>query len=112
MDVPDHIAHGDCIAACTGGTDKGKSARLGEQAVANYIKVYPNPARGIININLGTNTQNIRRVDIVDISGRLVMQMNVGKVQTLTISGDRLKAGTYIIRLHGDKIMTEKLVVQ
>jgi hypothetical protein len=112
MDVPDHIAHGDCIAACTGGTDKGKSARLGEQAVANYIKVYPNPARGIININLGTNIQNIRRIDIVDISGRLVMQMNVGKVQTLTISGGRLKAGTYIIRLHGDKIMTEKLVVQ
>jgi hypothetical protein len=40
------------------------------------------------------------------------MQMNVGKLQTLTIPAGRLKAGTYMIHLQGDKITTQKLVVQ
>ena len=111
MDVPNHLAHGDCIAACADGADKGKpsAARL---ATVNNIQVYPNPARGAITINLGTNLQNIKKIEVVDISGRMVMQMTVSKLQALTIPGGRLKAGTYMIRLQGDKIHTQKLVVQ
>ena len=38
--------------------------------------------------------------------------ISIGKMQALTISGGRLKAGTYMIRMQGDKIQTQKIVVQ
>jgi len=78
----------------------------------NKILVYPNPARGQININLGTNLQNIRRIDILDFSGRMVMQMNVGKMKSISIASGKLKPGTYLIRFQGNESQTQKLVVQ
>jgi hypothetical protein len=81
-------------------------------ALSNRIMVYPNPAKGRININLGNNQQNIKKIEVVDLSGRVVMQLNVGKMQALTIPSGRLKAGTYLIRIQGDKISTQKIVVQ
>jgi hypothetical protein len=111
MDVLEHLAHGDCMGVCADGIDKGKpsASRL---TTSNVVQVYPNPSRGVININLGTNSQNIRKIEVLDISGRLVMQLNVGKVQALTIPGGKLKAGVYMIRMQGNNIMTQKLVVQ
>ncbi|HEV8286059.1 MAG TPA: T9SS type A sorting domain-containing protein, partial [Chitinophagaceae bacterium] len=82
-----------------------------EEALTNTIKVYPNPAKGQININLGTNLQNITKIVVVDLSGRVIVQMNIGKMQTLAIPSGRLKAGTYMIRMLGDKTQSQKIVV-
>ncbi|HEV8284880.1 MAG TPA: T9SS type A sorting domain-containing protein [Chitinophagaceae bacterium] len=116
MDIPDHLAHGDCIGACADGVDKGNPsvARFSagtEEALTNTIKVYPNPAKGQININLVTNLQNVTKIVVVDLSGRVIVQMNVGKMQTLAIPSGRLKAGTYMIRMLGDKTQSQKIVV-
>ena len=111
-----HLAHGDCIGSCAG--DEPSADRIGLPTVGpsalsgNSIQVYPNPAKGVININLGTNTQNIRKIDVLDLSGRVVMQLNVGKMQSLTIPSGRLKPGTYLIRMQGNNVSTQKLVVQ
>ena len=66
----------------------------------------------MINVNLGTNAQNIRKIDVLDLSGRVVLQLNVGKMQSLTIPSGRLKPGTYLIRMQGNNVSTQKLVVQ
>jgi len=114
--VASHLAHGDCIGSCAG--DGPSADRIGLPATAqsalsrNSIQVYPNPAKSVININLGTNTQNIRKIDVLDLSGRVVLQLNVGKMQSLTIPAGRLKPGAYLIRMQGNNVSTQKLVVQ
>jgi hypothetical protein len=113
--VPDHIKHGDNTGSCTTTSSQARITTSSETemtALSNRIMVYPNPAKGQININLGTNTQNIKKIEVVDLSGRLVMQLNVGKMQALAIPSGRLKAGTYMIRMQGNKVTTQKIVVQ
>ena len=45
--------------------------------------------------------------------GELLMApfRKAGKVQALAISSGKLKAGTYMIKMQGDKIQTQKLVM-
>jgi hypothetical protein len=76
------------------------------------IQVYPNPAREKININLGTNASNIRKVQIVDLSGRVVKEIVPGKSSIVSIPSNNLKPGTYLVRMQGTKIITQKIVVQ
>jgi hypothetical protein len=112
-----HLAHGDCIGSCSDGSDHGNASRIafpaGENVLLkNSIDVYPNPAKGQININLGKNTQQVRKIEVVDLGGRVVMQVNVGKMQNLAIPAGRLKPGTYMLRMQGTKVTTQKIVVQ
>jgi hypothetical protein len=113
--VPDHIKHGDYTGSCINAVSETRMATTSEAdatTVNNKIQIYPNPSKGVINVNLGTNQQNIRTVQVIDLSGRVVLQLNVGKMQSLSIPGGKLKAGTYLIKMLGDKPNTQKIVVQ
>ena len=115
MDVPDHLAHGDCIGICADGSDKPvtMSSRETENAHmgTNGIHVYPNPAKGKVNIYLGNNTQHIRSIQFIDLMGRIVKQINVNKESNLVVPSDKLH-GMYIIKMIGDKVTTQQLVIQ
>jgi len=110
-----HIQHGDCIGQCGSEVRSGSRNRIAstmEQGLKNNIQVYPNPAKVRVNINLGTNLQNIRKIQVIDLSGRVVVELLVGKMQNLTIPVTRLKPGTYLVRMQGDKTISNKIVVQ
>lgn len=113
-----HLQHGDCIGTCNAETtgEAGNINRLDlsleQTAGTSIIKIYPNPATSVININLGGNQQNINTVEVIDISGRVIMQLNAGKTQLLTIPCEKLKAGIYMIRMRGNKLFTHKIIVQ
>ncbi|HYE56201.1 MAG TPA: cadherin domain-containing protein, partial [Chitinophagaceae bacterium] len=115
MDVPDHLAHGDCIGSCGTApaiTNRTAATIAPDAAAETTIRVYPNPSTGIVNITLGANLHNTRKIEVVDISGKTVMQLNVGKAPILTIPAGKLRAGTYLVRITGDKTTIQKLVIQ
>ncbi len=59
--------------------------------------VSPNPADGQVNITLPEGLKDASRIDVLDLSGRLVVSMRIGTDNTkLDVSG--LANGTYVIR--------------
>lgn len=103
-----HIQHGDCIGTC------GQSARRSMPAsnVGNLISIYPNPAKGFVNISLGTNEQKISRVEILDQTGKLRAQLQVNGKNILSVTTDKLLPGIYLVRLLGESVITHKLVIE
>ncbi|WP_324671578.1 T9SS type A sorting domain-containing protein [Hymenobacter sp. GOD-10R] len=95
-------------APTTCGTVTGNS-----NALANTgIEVYPNPAKDKININLGPDQLHVRSIDVVDVVGRTLSQVSVGRQTSLSIPSDKLKPGVYIIRFKGDTTKTQRVVIQ
>ena len=112
MDVPDHLAHGDCIGACDPVTVAGRSMPIGEASETGSILVYPNPARGVVNVALGLNYQRITSIKMYDISGKMVKQISVNGKSNVPITTDKLLPGIYLLKMQGDKVITEKILVQ
>ena len=81
-------------------------------AVANAIAVYPNPAKDNINVELGANQLNVQSIEVVDVVGRVLSQVSVGKQTTLSIPSDKLKPGVYLLRFKGDTTKTQRILIQ
>jgi len=74
------------------------------------INVYPNPTKGIVNLDFSNNeVQNIR---ITDISGKLIFEKSVVLLnETLDLSMN--PAGVYFVTIQtNDKVFTSKIVLQ
>jgi hypothetical protein len=77
--------------------------------VGTHLKLFPNPASGILNIQHNFNTAKPIQVKVFDITGQLVLSQLLTK-STIDISG--LMQGTYLIRLiQGNEMETTKLVI-
>ena len=75
----------------------------------NDFKVYPNPAKEILNIT--SQNDLIQTVEIIDITGKQVKFLQVNKAQ-FSIDIADLKQGIYFIKLNTAKgISTQKLLV-
>lgn len=82
-------------------------------ALANAgIEVYPNPAKDRITIQLGANPLHVESVEVLDVVGRVLSQLSVGKQTTLSIPSDKLRPGVYLIRFRGDETKTQRIVIQ
>jgi hypothetical protein len=72
------------------------------------FKMYPNPAKDVLNIKLATD--GISTFRIVDILGKTVKSGSISK-QPINIS--KLKTGIYLIEINdGEEIILEKLIKQ
>ena len=111
-DVPDHLAHGDCIGSCEPATVSGRSIPAGELGEASSILVYPNPAKGLVNIAFGENHQRITIVKMYDLAGKLVKQIQVNGKSNLSFTTGNVLPGIYLLKMQGDKVITEKVLIQ
>src|SRR5690554_449660 len=90
---------------------------LEDHTFLNYIKVFPNPAADNLTLNYSLKTTGELKVDLLDISGRLVESVFEGDrpagEHTQNIQVNNLSPGIYFVRLsvNGGQI-TRKLVVQ
>jgi len=62
---------------------------------------YPNPVKDILHFNAAGN--NIRSVQIYDMTGKLVFGQDASKLGLADINISRLKAGTYLLKARTDK---------
>ncbi len=70
-------------------------------ATAKNIHVYPNPASDFISIECNTNAE----VKILDITGKLVKQLNIGDGAT-TIQVSELSSGLYVLQIQSGSNIT------
>ncbi|NMH27149.1 choice-of-anchor L domain-containing protein [Flavobacterium silvaticum] len=76
------------------------------------VKIYPNPAKSVVNVNIGNN--QIDEVSIYDIVGKKVLQLQNSASDNFTIDVSKLSVGLYMIELsnQGKKISSQKLIIQ
>lgn len=79
------------------------------------FKLYPNPVVGNqININLCELNKNIDYIEIIDIHGNIVDTYDAIHSNLLTVNTDKLKHGTYYVRVIVDNsiIKSKCLIVE
>lgn len=75
------------VRVCTGIDDENSTAN---------IEVYPNPANALLNIK---STESINTVYVVDMLGKVVMQDNAAKKNSLQLNVSELPAGFYFVKV-------------
>lgn len=80
----------------------------GEAAKAVTLKAWPVPSNGDVNVSVNGIDKDV--LQVFDMSGRLVKQVNVVNGSVEKISG--LRPGVYVLRLAGEREATGKIVVQ
>ena len=79
---------------------------IDENIVANDVDIYPNPANQEVNI-LINNGLNISYVEIIDLTGRVVMKSE----KTVGIDITTLPEGQYFVKIVGETSIVRKLFI-
>ncbi|MFY8068082.1 MAG: T9SS type A sorting domain-containing protein, partial [Flavobacterium sp.] len=78
--------------------------------VLGSLKVYPNPAKGIVNIDLG-NVTGDTTYELFDVQGRKVIS-KVSSTNFETLNVESLSDGIYMLTVqNGSAKTTKKLVI-
>lgn len=75
------------------------------------LEVYPNPTHDRIMVKLDAS-RAVKTVEVLDLTGRVLTKVNVGKQTLLTIPSDKLKPGVYMVRFNGNTTVTQRVVIQ
>lgn len=85
-----------------------------EVAPKQYFAIYPNPVNDSFVLELMASSAHITNVDVVDISGRIIMSKEVGALSPsqININTANWPAGTYIVSVtaEGNKKHSQKLI--
>lgn len=83
-----------------------------EDFFASNFSIYPNPAKSTINLNSKNGVQ-INKVQILDINGRVVNEINPSNVSEIQINISELNAGVYFVKAQSENgVGTTKIVKQ
>lgn len=103
-----------------GGKESGKIFKITDTSLStksftgSSFAIYPNPAKGSINVKNGTDGTYAANVQVYDISGKLLLSNNFKEAQVNTIATNTLPAGFYMVKI-SDNNGTEsshKLVIE
>ncbi|MGM0497113.1 MAG: VPS10 domain-containing protein [Bacteroidota bacterium] len=87
------------------------SSNIYDEEKENSFSIYPNPANESIELVIPSSEDAVR-LEIVDMSGKTVLEKSVSDRQILIDIKD-WNSGAYIVRLHiGDEVLEEKLMVK
>ena len=77
------------------------------------IEVYPNPARGVANINLNNLPMNKTIIGVFDIAGKLVISQLPVNGNTVKLNISTLQSGTYVVKVTNTDgaFIQQKLIV-
>jgi len=75
------------------------------------MNVYPNPSNGMLTLNIEEEISGKTKIQITDLSGRLIEQISIDKKQ-ISIDMSKYQKGIYLLKIvSGNKSRTEKIVV-
>ncbi len=81
-----------------------------EKNASTTLTVYPSPVHSQFKINL--NRSEFKKVDIIDILGRIVYSQNINPNQTLLQIQPNLPSGIYFVRLYNNmEVKITKLII-
>jgi subtilisin-like proprotein convertase family protein len=77
----------------------------------NSLKVFPNPSKGIININLGENLTGETTYVLYDVQGRIVMNKK-SNTSMETLNVENVSNGVYLLSIeNGAAKTTQKIII-
>ena len=83
------------------------------ETASNQIIVSPNPSAANLNINLGDEALEVTRIEMTDVSGRIVYSNNNITDRNIQILRKGLANGTYLLRFDTEfGIVNKKVVLQ
>ena len=75
------------------------------------IKIYPNPSKGIINVNLGDNLSGETTYVLYDVQGRIVMNKKSNTMME-TLNVENVSNGVYLLSIeNGAAKTTQKIII-
>lgn len=77
-----------------------------EENATLEIALYPNPATDILNI---TSSETISEIEIVNVMGQVVKRIEVN-ADSVACDVEDLKAGVYVVRIHGTVVSQRKFI--
>lgn len=86
--------------------------RIMESEIENTLKIYPNPAKN--NMTVFTGSYLPHSVKIIDLTGRIVLQLSEADINTsqITLDVSALLPGIYFVQLDFNPIqMAKKIIV-
>ena len=107
--VPGHLGHGDNLGECQSGQRQSGAFSANEDA---QLRIYPNPVTTGLSVDLGTNPNRVSRIELMDLSGRIVRSTEVGSNLQFHWAVSDLKRGIYFLRLKGNKIQSSKILIE
>jgi hypothetical protein len=81
----------------------------------NSLNFYPNPSKGILNIEIKNNPSKNNSMFIYDITGKIVKQLSFENSSTSleNINLKDLNPGVYFLKLKlGEKILSKKIILE
>jgi PKD repeat protein len=83
-----------------------------EEEVLLGMKIYPNPAVNTTSISLINSNSNTSQLNVLDITGKVILEMQVNGNELIEINTSELESGIYFIRISdGTNFSIEKLVI-
>ncbi len=75
------------------------------------INIYPNPSSNAINIETSKSLGDVE-ISLIDLNGRIVVNLKRNITRVLKISMEKLKPGLYVLNIKGDAINLNKKIIK
>ena len=86
---------------------------LEDELVARSLSIYPNPAQGVLNIEMESLGGTIQRVTMMDLTGRVVYAREEMRTSRETIDVSRLTPGLYLVEVRtADGRASKKVIIE
>lgn len=110
------IYFGDLGSLVKGGSGPGKTSIEEPLDKVAQLNIYPNPSKGMVNIELNNINQAFQTLRIYDVSGKLIEEVNLQdfdeKINYKWKPTNSLLNGIYIVTLQGEtEFIQEKILI-
>lgn len=90
------------------------TALSNDTAIANQVSLYPSPAKGFINISMGSLSESSYTFSLIDLNGKKVLAQTIENPQLIeTVSLEGLAKGMYLAIFETSKSqLTKKIIIE
>ena len=89
--------------------DEGIIDHTGVEGIEGQVSIYPNPTRGLLNIE---STELVSSIKIFDITGKLIVSYQNVQQNKITLNTQNFESGVYVLEVHSTEITKERIVIE
>ena len=75
------------------------------------FRVYPNPASGMVTVEIPGTSNGAYRLRLFDISGKILLEQSDLEDSRVEFSSEHIAPGVYFLELRGEELFRTKLII-